>query len=91
VGKDIAVRCARCEIKECRDGWDSFSKSDSLKLCDGTGIAGLHKAPSAIEARHYGKQTRLGEATKLTEELGCSKVGLAFCIGLSEEATIIDA
>ena len=91
MGKGIAAQCARCEIKECRDGRDCFSKSDGCrKLYDDAGIAGLHKAASAIEARHYGKQTRLGETIKLAEELGCSKVGLAFCIGLSEEARIID-
>jgi uncharacterized metal-binding protein len=91
VGKDIAVQCARCEIKECRAGRDCFSKSDSFrKLYDDAGIAGLHKAASAIEARHYGKQTRLGETIKLAAELGCGKVGLAFCIGLAAEAKIID-
>ena len=44
MGKDIAVQCARCEIKKCRDGQDCFSTSDNLmKLNYDTSIAGMHK------------------------------------------------
>jgi uncharacterized metal-binding protein len=50
----------------------------------------LHGAASAIEGRHYGKETRLGEVILLAEELGYQRIGLAFCIGLSEEAKVVD-
>lgn len=50
----------------------------------------MHRAASAIEAQYYGKETRLGETILFAKELGCEKIGLAFCIGLSEEAKIID-
>jgi uncharacterized metal-binding protein len=53
-------------------------------------VAKLHLVASAIEARHYGKETRLGETILFAKELGCRKIGLAFCIGLSEEATVIE-
>ncbi len=84
-------RCGRCESKECRDGKDCFSQtSNHRQLYQDNHIAELHKAASAIEGRYYGKETRLGEIILFAKELGYQKLGLAFCIGLSEEAKIID-
>ncbi len=48
----------------------------------------MDKTVSPIEARYYGKETRLGEVALLVKELSGQKVGLAFCIGLSEVAKI---
>ena len=56
-----------------------------------TDVAKLHQAASAVEARYYGKETRLGEIILFAKELGYQKIGLAFCIGLSEEAQIIES
>ncbi len=84
-------QCARCEAKKCRDGMDCFAEADRhKKLYQDADITKLHKAASSIEARYYGKETRLGEMILFAKELDCGKVGLAFCIGLSEEAKIID-
>lgn len=89
--KAISPRCGRCESKECRNGKDCFSLADSHKqLYRDTRITKLHKAASAIEGRYYGKETRLGEIILFARELGCKKLGLAFCIGLSEEVKVID-
>ena len=89
--KDLVLRCAQCGIKKCRDGEDCFSKaSEHKRLYTDTAIGKLHTAASTIEARYYGKETRLGETVLFAKELGCQKIGLAFCIGLSEEAKIID-
>jgi len=54
-------------------------------------VAKLHQAASAVEAQYYGKETRLGEIILFAKELGYKKIGLAFCIGLSEEAQIIES
>lgn len=89
--KSISPQCARCESKKCRDGKDCFSKdSNNKQLYRDSHIAELHRAASAIEARYYGKETRLGEVILLSRELQYQKIGLAFCIGLSEEAKIIN-
>jgi len=91
VEKSISPRCGRCESKECRDGKDCFSQAGNHKQLYQDGrIAELHKAASEIEARYYGKETRLGEIILFAKELGYKKIGLAFCIGLSEEAKVID-
>ena len=89
--KSMSPHCGRCESKECGDGKDCFSQtSNHRQLYQGSHIAELHKAASAIEGRYYGKETRLGEIILFAKELGYKKIGLAFCIGLSEEAKIID-
>jgi len=91
VEKGIIPQCARCEIKECRNGKDCFSQtSNHRQLYQGSHIAELHKAASAVEARYYGKETRLGEIILFAKQLQYKKIGLAFCIGLSEEAKVIE-
>lgn len=87
----VIPRCARCETNQCREGTDCFSKrSEHEELYEDTEIASIHKAASTIEAHHYGKETRLGEIILFARELRCTNIGLAFCIGLSEEAKTID-
>jgi len=82
--------CAQCETKQCRQGKDCFAKADSHKQLYGNTITKLHKASSAIEAKYYCEKTRLGETILFAKELGFRKIGLAFCVGLSDEAKIID-
>ena len=81
--------CAQCKTKECRQGKDCFAKADSHKQLYANIIAKLHKAGSTIEAKYYCEKTRLGETILFAKELGCRKIGLAFCIGLSDEAKIV--
>ena len=90
MAKDSVPACAECKTKECRQGKDCFAKSNIHRQLYEESIAKLHKAGSAIEARYYCEKTRLGEIILFAKELGCQKIGLAFCIGLSEEAKIID-
>jgi len=87
----MSPRYGRCETKECRDGKDCFSQAGKHKqLYQNDHTAKLHRAASTIEGRYYGKKTRLGEIILFAKELGYLKIGLAFCIGLSEEAKIIN-
>ena len=89
--RKVLPHCADCEDKQCSEGTDCFSKSSRhRRLYDDAGMAELHKAASAIEARYYCKETRLGEIILLAKELGCKRIGLAFCIGLAEEAKVIN-
>ncbi|MFC1783619.1 DUF1847 domain-containing protein [Planctomycetota bacterium] len=83
--------CAPCDNKQCRDRKDCFGRADHhKKLYQDPVMAKLHQAASAVEARYYGKETRLGEIILFAKELGCKKIGLVFCVGLSEEAVIIE-
>jgi uncharacterized metal-binding protein len=85
------ISCAPCKKKECRDGKDCFAVAERHgQLYEDDRIARLHQSASAIEARHYCKETRLGEVILFAKDLGCRRVGLAFCIGLALEAEIIE-
>ena len=87
----MVPRCGQCERKECRNGKDCFSQADNHRqLYQDSRIAELHKAASAVEGRYYCKETRLGEMILFAEELDYQKIGLAFCIGLVEEAKIVE-
>lgn len=86
-----ALECARCGTKECSEGKDCFGVRDELMALYGEErLRKLHTAASAIEARHYCKETRLGEIVHLARELECQKLGLVFCVGLSEEAGAVE-
>lgn len=87
----VNPRCAQCKVKQCRDGKDCFSKFDDHRQLYLNGqTAGLHQAATAVEGQYYCKETRLGETILFARKLGYRKIGLAFCIGLSEEAGIIE-
>jgi uncharacterized metal-binding protein len=91
VKKGTIPLCGRCENKECRNGKDCFSLAeDHRQIYQDKPTAELHKAASAIEGRYYGKETRLSEIILFAKELEYKKLGLAFCVGLSEEAKVIE-
>ena len=83
-------RCASCEVDDCRNGKDCFKAARRhLELYDNERIGHLHRGATAIEARHYCKEPRLAEVILLAKELEYRRLGLAFCIGLAEEARVI--
>jgi len=88
--KNSVPACAQCKTKECRQGKDCFAKANNHRQLYKNTIADLHRAGSEIEAKYYRKKTRLDETILFAKQLGYSKIGLAFCIGLSSEAKIID-
>lgn len=88
--KNPMPACAKCESKECRQGKDCFAKANNHRQLYKNTIADLHRAGSTIEAKYYCDKTRLEETILFAKQLGYSKIGLAFCIGLRHEAKIID-
>jgi len=54
--------CASCEKKSCGEGKDCFGAADRhLRLYKDERLSSVHRAASAIEARHYCKEPRLRE------------------------------
>lgn len=84
-------RCAPCETKRCHAGTDCFGTAEEhLAMYADRQIGELHRAASAIEARHYCQAPRLQEIILFAKELGCQRLGLAFCVGLADEARVIE-
>ena len=89
--KRVNPQCGRCKRKDCRDVKDCFLQADIHRhLYRDSQLAELHQAAAAIEGQYYGKEPRLSETMLFALELGYEKIGLAFCIGLSEEAKLIE-
>jgi len=89
--RDRLPRCARCEKKECQNGKDCFSLAqEHAELYIDGDIGRLHSAAAVTEAEHYGRKTRLAEIIEFAKHLGYEKIGLAFCVGLAEEARAIE-
>jgi uncharacterized metal-binding protein len=90
MGREVIPHCASCGDKSCRVGKDCFDNADRHRvLYQDSEIGRLHKAAAAVEARHYGKEPRIREVILLARELGLRRLGLAFCVGLAEEARVI--
>ena len=89
--KKRKLRCAGCRVKDCAGGKDCFASAGRHReFYYDSAIGTLHKAAAAIEGRHYGRETRLREIMLFAQEMGFHKLGLAFCVGLSDEAGIIN-
>lgn len=82
------MKCALCKDKECYEGKDC-TDGDIIKkakeLYTGEHYVIMKKA-ALIEAKHYMKVTRLEELIIFVKEMEYDRLGLAFCIGLEDEA-----
>ena len=84
------MQCALCKQKNCYTGQNcpGLPAAEILAAYDETDRQ-LMTAAAKIEGRHYMQLSRLEESVKFSQELGCTTVGVAFCIGLATEASYI--
>ena len=81
--------CDPYKHKTCEDDNDCFDITEqTLDYYRGTHLK-VAKAASKIEGRYYMKKTRLEEILLFSKEMGYTKLGVAFCIGLAQEAKIL--
>ncbi len=79
------MKCALCKNKECRQGKNC---TDIATEIDYEPALETMRAAAEVESR-YMELTRLEELILFCKKMNFKKVGLAFCIGLSEEARIV--
>ena len=86
------AKCSKCEDKECYIGKDCFKIADkSAETIDSKPeLLALHKAATTIEGTHYCNANRLQEIVFFAREMNYKKLGIAFCVGLAEEARILE-
>jgi len=83
------VECADCANKVCHEGSDCTGEgSDDSEAYEGADQK-LFQAAAEVEAEGYCKLCRLEELILFGKKLGIHRLGLAFCVGLSEEARLI--
>ncbi|WP_456372001.1 DUF1847 domain-containing protein [Methanocaldococcus sp.] len=86
------MKCSKCIKKLCYIGkncgkdiikelLEEYYKKENLKIT---------KVSSYIEATYYMKKTRLEEIIEFCKLMDYKKIGIAFCIGLENEAKILD-
>jgi uncharacterized metal-binding protein len=80
------MNCAECPQKECSDGKNCTPhKKEIESLFTGTDLD-IMKGACFIEGHYYKKKTRVEETILFAQKMGYTKVGIAFCVGLSKEA-----
>ena len=89
------MKCARCGQKpknRCnKDGYDCTGGTLDLS---GYGLAenrGFHNISEEMRSQFGNSQTRLEEIIEFSKRAGFSRLGIAFCLGLSIEAAFVDA
>jgi len=85
-----AKECARCKTKECYEGKDCFGLSDEARSGYSEDDLRSMRVSGEIEAEHYMKMCRLEEIMAYAKKMGMRKMGVAFCVGLSAEAELLD-
>ena len=95
-----ALSCSECYIRNCyrRDRkypdfcltsqyHDAVEKTRELYTSDSVD-GRLARAAAEIEGEHYGRLTRLEETIRFAKKLNVTKLGIASCIGLLDEASL---
>jgi uncharacterized metal-binding protein len=89
--------CASCKVYRCREGENlpaycpGINDTDTLEKaynCYRNEDMEIAKAAARVEADGYGSWPRVREIMEFAERLGYRRIGLAFCVGLREEARI---
>ncbi len=80
------MKCALCKDKDCYTGKDCTGKAEEIATgYEGADLDALRTA-SEIEATYYMQKTRIEELVIFARRMGYKKLGIAFCIGLKNEA-----
>lgn len=90
--RNIKPHCALCQDKACRTSEkDCYDRAEQhLEMYHDGDLGEMHRAATAIEGRHYCQAPRLEEIMLFAEEMGYRRLGLAFCLGLADEALVIE-
>lgn len=83
------MKCALCRNKECYDDKDCFDLRGKSMRSYTVQERESMRISAEIEAEYYMKKTRLDELIIYAKKMGYKRVGIAFCIGLENEARII--
>lgn len=82
------MKCALCLKKECLQNKDC-TNIEKVKNSYSESELSMMKTAAEIEAQFYMKKTRIEEAILFAKKMEYKKIGLAFCVGLSDESAKI--
>jgi uncharacterized metal-binding protein len=83
------MNCAECNDKECYQGKDCTNiKVEVIHKYQEPDLK-IAKTGAYLESHYYMKLTRLEELREFAKKMGYDRLGIAFCIGLSDESRIL--
>lgn len=87
----MKAKCAHCPTKACYTKGVNCTgvPHEEVKAAYTDQEVKIMEAAAYVEATYYNKLTRLEETAEFAKQMGYKKLGVAFCIGLHEEARLI--
>ena len=86
----IDLDCARCGAKLCREGKDCTDfTAEIIDEYQNQNVRKIMNVASEVEAEYYMKKCRLEEVIEFAKRMNFNHLGIAFCIGLSDETKIL--
>lgn len=86
------MKCAKCTHRKCYLEGQNCTKITAAEVKDayvGERLK-LMKSAACTEGRFYNNLTRLEETAEFCKFMGYKKIGMAFCLGLNQEAKLIE-
>lgn len=86
------MKCARCTHRKCYlEGQNCTPiKKEAVQEAYVEEKLQIMQAAACTEARFYNELTRMEETVEFCKLMGYQKIGMAFCIGLNQEAKLIE-
>ncbi len=82
------MRCDLCEDQKCREGEPCIERN-SVELYSDPHEKMMMQTAAFVESEFYGVLNRIEEVVEFASRMRYKKLGIAFCVGLKEEATRI--
>lgn len=88
----MKYKCASCKTHVCYTKGKNCTNMDAKEVIDAYGDdeKRIMEAAAYVEATFYGNITRLQETAEFAKAMGYKRLGMAFCIGLNDEARYIE-
>ncbi len=86
------MKCAKCIHRKCYTEGQNCTKISPAEVKDaytGEQLA-IMQAAACTEGRFYGNLTRMEETVEFCKLMGYKRIGMAFCVGLNQEAKLIE-
>lgn len=83
------MKCDLCKDNSCYQGESCLSSDDNSAGLYSDVDKRIHQAASYIEGKYYMQKNRVEELILFSREMGYKHLGVAFCIGLREEAAVL--
>lgn len=86
------MKCAKCTHRKCYIEGQNCTKIslEDVKEAYVGELLDIMKAAACTEGRFYNNLTRLEETVEFCKTMDYKKIGMAFCIGLNQEAKLIE-